>query len=245
MTGIIINKNRIEKTKTRGIPKLRTGIDITPGDYIEFHIIQAIHTLARIDNKMSSLDPGKQVVGSFKGFQASFHEKVAKSEAYYYLTLPKPPYKSAVIEVMSRATIAGNHKMPFIQLVGDLPVYAFTVQLKNENINRFEKIFPIIGAFHAQCSFIAAINKRFGGSDILSASGVIAEKSVEHALKGKQYSRKISSNGFDEGILLPEELKDKISSIANGNIPAEDTKFLWQIYSIMKILKNLSETHTK
>ena len=221
---------------------MRTGIDITPGDCIEFRITEAIHTLARIDNKMNILDPGKQVVGSFKGFQASFHEKVAKSEAYYYLTLPKPPYKSAVNEVMSRiATIAENHKMPFIQLVGDLPVYALIVQLKNENINRFEKILPIIGAFHAQCSFIAAINKRFGGSelsDILSASGVIAEKSVEQALKGKHYSRacralqlvyetlqrKIFSKGFDEGILLPEELKDKISSIANGNIPAEDIK---------------------
>ena len=57
MTGIIINKNRIEqyKTKTRGIPKLRTGIDITSGDCIEFRITEGIHTLARIDNKMNSL----------------------------------------------------------------------------------------------------------------------------------------------------------------------------------------------
>ena len=88
--GIIINKNRIEpyKTKTRGIPKLRKGTDITHGDCIGFRITEAIHTLAHIDKKINSLDTGKQVVGSFKGFQGSFHEKVAKSEVYYYPTLP-------------------------------------------------------------------------------------------------------------------------------------------------------------
>jgi hypothetical protein len=118
-----------------------------------------------------------------------------KSKAYYYLTLPKPPYKSVVHEVMCRVVdVAKKKSMPFVQLVGDQPVYTLIVQLKNENPNKFAKILPFLGPFHAQCSFISAINKRFTGSgisDILVAAGVIAEGSVEKALSGRHYKRSI------------------------------------------------------
>ena len=116
--------------------------------------------------------------------------------------------------------------MPFLQLVGDLPVYALIIQLKNEHPGRFEKILPVIGTFHEQCSFIAAaaINKRFGGSglsDIMSTAGVIAEKSVDQALRGKHYShacralqlvyevlqQNITRYGLNEDVPLPEDCK--------------------------------------
>ena len=75
--------------------------------------------------------------------------------------------------------------MPFIQLVGDQPVYALIVQLKYENPDKFDLILPFLGPFHTHCSFISAINKRFevsGLSDILVEADVISEGSVEQAL---------------------------------------------------------------
>ena len=78
--------------------------------------------------------------------------------------------------------------MPFIQVVGDQPVYALMVQLKYENPEKFKSVIPVLGAFHAQISFIAAINKRTkdcGIADLVVAGGVIAEGSVDQALRGK------------------------------------------------------------
>jgi len=49
---------------------------------------------------------------------------------------------------------------------------------------------PFLGPFHAQCLLINAIYKHYRGSeleDVLVAGGVIAEGSVNRALKGKHY----------------------------------------------------------
>ena len=60
--------------------------------------------------------------------------------------------------------------------------------------NHLKKCLTIIEPFHTKCSFIAAINKRFSGSglpEILVSANVIAAKSVESALKGKQFRRAV------------------------------------------------------
>ena len=44
--------------------------------------------------------------------------------------------------------------MPFAFLTGDLPTHKLIVQLKAENPVTFEKITPILGAFHQQMSYI-------------------------------------------------------------------------------------------
>ena len=49
-----------------------------------------------------------------------------------------------------------------------------------------------IGTFNVQMSYIYAIYKRFKGSgisDLLVAAGVIADGSVDHALRGKHFNR--------------------------------------------------------
>ena len=82
--------------------------------------------------------------------------------------------------------------MPFFLLVGYQPAYALIVQLKYENQELFNRILPFLGPFHIQCSFMSAINKRFNGSglsDLLVGAEVIAEGSVDNALKGKHYKR--------------------------------------------------------
>ena len=50
-------------------------------------------------------------------------------------------------------------KMPFAFLVGDLPTYKLIVQLKAGNPMQFEKITPIVGAFHHYMSYIYPILK--------------------------------------------------------------------------------------
>ena len=96
---------------------------------------------------------------------------------------------------MEKAAAAANLKnIPFIQVVGDQPVYALIVQLKYENLEKFQPVIPVLGAFHAQMSFIAAINKRTkdcGIADLVVGGGVIAEGSVDQALRGKHFNRAI------------------------------------------------------
>ena len=134
-------------------------------------------------------------MGAFSGFQATVKPPVTKSKPYYFLTYPSPPHKAVVHEVMDRMVTAANTKnMPFIQLVGDQPVYVLIVQVKYEHPDQFSVILPTIRPFHINCSFIYAMDKRFRGSglsDILVTDGVIAEGSVDHALRGKHYKRSI------------------------------------------------------
>lgn len=90
-----------------------------------------------------------------------------------------------------------------------------------------------------QCSFIAAINKRFGGSglsNILSAAGAIAEKSVDQDLRGKQYARacrapqlfyevlqrRILRFELAEGIFLRKDLQTKIRLLSDGDLTPEE-----------------------
>ena len=82
--------------------------------------------------------------------------------------------------------------MPFAIIVGDHPVYMLMLELKSENYELFSKILPFMGPFHIQMSFIYAIYKRFKGSgisDVLVASGIIADGSVDQALCGKHFKR--------------------------------------------------------
>ena len=82
--------------------------------------------------------------------------------------------------------------MSFAVVVGDQPVYTLLVEIKSEHPEKFKQIIPFLGPFHAQCSMIYAIYKRHKGSelaDVLVAAGVIAEGSVDQALKGKHYRR--------------------------------------------------------
>ena len=119
-------------------------------------------SILRLDNEHEPIHPKEQTIGSLAGFQAQIQSKPQNSKPYYFLTLPTAPHKSEVHEVMSHlACVNKERRMPFQQLVGDQPVYALIVQLRNENRKAFEKTLPMLGPFHTQYSFMAAINKLF------------------------------------------------------------------------------------
>ena len=224
------------KTMKRGQPGVRKEVDISLQTTDEQRKRGVMHTLARLDIAGKNVPAHEQKIGSFAGFQANIHEFVEKSTAYYFLTFPKPPHKSVVHEVMCRMVAAAEMKsMPFIQLVGDQPVYTLIVQLKNENAGKFDLILP----FHAHLSFITAINKRFKGSglsEILVAADIISEGSVDQALRGKHYKRsircltlmyevlvrRIIRQEFTEGLQLASELKSKLQRLRSPSTSTQE-----------------------
>ena len=177
-----------------------------------------IHGLARLDGSIGQKQADAQNIGAFAGFQASTQTPVVKSKPYYFLTFPSPPSKTVVHEVMTRMVIAAKTKhMPFIQLVGDQPVYSLIVQIRYEHPDEFSIILPSMGPFHIHCSFIYATDKRFHGSglsDVLVAAGVIAEGSVDQVLRGKHYKRSIRCLRLMYEALMRRLIWQCLSSVA-------------------------------
>ena len=226
-----INNVRPYKTITKGVPTVLEKFNTKATTTCDIRTDEIIHTLSRMDINMNNILPQEQKVGSFAGFQSLLHRPVMKSKPYYFLTFPKPPKKSVTHEVMMRLLdVVEEKNMPFIQLVGDQPVYTIIVQLRNENKEKFKKIIPILGPFHTQVSFITAINKRFSGSglsDIIVAADIIADKSVDQAIRGKHYrrivralqltyealQRRIIQNGIQNGLQLSEQIQNCLEKI--------------------------------
>ena len=93
--------------------------------------------------------------------------------------------------------IIEERNISFVLLNDDQPVYTLIVQLRNENKEKFNKIVPILGPFHTQVAFITAIAKRFEGSgpsDIFVSASIIADKSVNKAMRGKHIDCTCSSS---------------------------------------------------
>ena len=83
---------------------------------------------------------------------------LTKHKAYYHVTLPNPPKKGVVCDIMQRCKQAAKEKsMPFIQLIGDQPVHALIAEVKNENQGDFENILPVLGGCHTQGAFMATM----------------------------------------------------------------------------------------
>ena len=125
--------------------------------------------------------------------------------------------------MMRMLNVIEEKSMPFLQLVGDQPVYTLIVQIRNEHPEKFKKIIPVLGQFHAQSSFITAISKRFSGSglsDLIVSADIIVDKSVDQAFRAKHFriivralqlvheclQRNIIRNGIRKGLVLPEEM---------------------------------------
>ena len=152
-----------------------------------------IHALLRMDDSVSCIESSEQTIPSYSGFNASILKPMKKHKAHFHLTHPLPPKKLVVYDMMCRCIDAAECKqMPFIQLVGDQPVYALILELKNENPEKFTKIMPMLGGFHTEGAFMSAINARFKGSDLaelLASAGLIEEGLVDQAIRGGHHNR--------------------------------------------------------
>eukprot|EP00794_Sanderia_malayensis_P008489 gene8489-9396_t len=177
------------KTKKRGNPGPIAQFDVSLKEGTMCQKLRGFtHALVHLHPNLEPVTPEKQNNGAYSGFYASILDPICKSKAYFHLTLPKPPNKSVVNEVIKRCVRAAEDKrMPFIQLTGDQPVYALTKEVKSENPEEFKLVLPILGGFHIQVTFLRTIFSRFNGSGLAPlavASGIISAGSVEQALKG-------------------------------------------------------------
>ena len=120
--------------------------------------------------------------------------------------------------------------LPFVLLTGDQPVYTLIDQIRHEGNGKFDKIIPYLGPFHTQVAFITAISKRFEGSglsDIVVSAGIIADKSVDQAMRGKHFrrivralqctyeglQRRIIRRGFGVSVRYPDHLEAQINKL--------------------------------
>lgn len=231
-----VNKVTTYKSQKRGNPKPMPEYDTTcRSDTSEQRARGFLHACVRLSADGSQTDASEQRIGAFSGFQASFEDPMDKNEAYYFKTLPQPPSKSVVHEVMCQCAEACEYKtMPFIQLVGDQPVYALILEVKNENPEKFKKVLPVMGGFHIQTAFFSTIYKRFSGCGLeewVVSAGIIASGSVEQALRGKHYKRALRIHKLVYECLLrlliaerpdvPPSLQSVFEKIRNESDPEE------------------------
>ena len=152
-----------------------------------------IHSLCRGNNECIRPEPSDQRVPTYSGFQSCLDNRHFISKPLYHATYPESPTKHVLYHVMRNLVNAIRaKKMPFAFLTGDLPTHKLIVQLKAENPVTFEKITPILGAFHQQMSYMHSLYKRFKGSgmaDTLVEAGVVVGGSVDAALRGNHYRR--------------------------------------------------------
>ena len=196
-----------------------------------------IHALARADMNGNRPAAAEQTISSYGGFHASLNVEQSRGKAYYHMSYNQPPSKSVVNDIMNKlSTIIATKRMPFAFLVGDQPVYVLITLLKAENPDKYCDIVPFLGPFHTQCVMISAIYKRYKGSelgDVLVAAGVIAEGSVDHALKGKHYKRGLRCLRLMYEALVNELVKVRL-------IPILDSATVENV----KILKDESISHS-
>ena len=182
------------KSSGRGNPEPTNVATVEDSNFFQLNMRHSLFAHAMLHDKAVNATSAKtQLIGSFSGFQYSLRERTVKSRTYYHVIFLRPPNKSTVNEAMERCRSAANFKrMPFIQLVGDQPVYALMVELKSENKDRFCSVLPVLGSFHIQMAFMNTIYKRFadsGLSHVVVAAGLVQAGSVESALKGRHYKR--------------------------------------------------------
>ncbi len=185
-TGMLTHDHYI--TYKRGEPPVSDRVQPALGDIEPQRKHNVILALVRADTDGERPAAIDQRVPSFAGFQALISDPVEWCKAYYFMTYPEPPKKPVLNDVMLK--VMERKHMPFAVVVGDQPVYTLLVEIKSEHPQEYKNIIPFLGPFHTQGCMIYAIYKHYKGSgiaEVLVAAGVIAEGSVDQALRGKHY----------------------------------------------------------
>ena len=172
-----------------------------------------VHILAHADKNGDFPVVIEQTIPPYGWFCASLNVKQGKSKAYFHMSYNQPHSKSIVNDIMEKLSIIITMKcMPFAFLVGDHPVYVHVLVtlLKAENS---QDIASFLGPFHTQCSMMNAIYKCYKGGelgDVLVAGGVIADGSVDHALKGKLFKSRLGCLKLMYEALMSQLVKERL-----------------------------------
>ena len=111
-----------------------------------------IHTLLRGNMINGKPDPTEQTIPSFSGFQASISTPMQQSKAHCHHTYPRLPSKVVYHDIMYKLSAMIKEKdIPFLVLLGDYPVYVFSLSLR-PLIQFFMQIsFLILVLFICRC----------------------------------------------------------------------------------------------
>ena len=203
------------RTIKRGEPPIRPKPTTFSSSTAHQHKRSIIHALVRADTNGDRPDANEQIIPSYNGFHAGLTAEHGKSKAYFHASYNQPPNKSVVNDIMDKlSSIIATKHMPFAFLVGDHPVFVLVTLLKAENPQKYHDIVPFLGPFHTQCVMMSAIYKRYKGSelgDLLVAAGVIAEGSVDPALKGKHYKRGLRCLRLMYEALMSQLVKERLT----------------------------------
>ena len=179
--------------------------------------------MARVDSNGDQPDVDQQQVPAYSGMQPRLNQAGERSKAYYQSTYPQPPSKSVINDIMVTIVEGMRQKnISFLFMVGDLPLYVYTAELKSENI------VPVFLFCHQQLSFMYCIYKRFrvsGIADVFVSAGGIAEESVDQALCGKHYRRGVRCITLMREALIHSRVKGFLSTC----IVTEKTEHFLQI----------------
>ena len=97
-----------------------------------------------------------------------------------------------LLQVLEQAIrIVDRLHLMSIVCVFDQAIYSKTCQIKWKEPEKFQSCLLMMGIFHTIMIFMQVLFKRFGDAgmkDVLIQSSVIAERSIESALRGKCYS---------------------------------------------------------
>ena len=106
--------------------------------------------------------------------------------------------------------------MPYAFITGDQPVYTLLIELKSENPDKYQSIIQFLGPFHTQCVMMAAIFKRYEGSEleeVLVQAEAVAAGSVKQALKGQHFRRGIRIISLFYESLITNILRYKVMNL--------------------------------
>ena len=102
---------------------------------------------------------------------------------------------STVKEVLDHSlSIMNSLGLKNITCVFDQAIYCKALEIKSKNYDHFRPIILRLGTFHALCTLLSIIGKRFrdaGLRELAIESGVIAEGSVTATFEGRNYNRAI------------------------------------------------------
>ena len=114
---------------------------------------------------------------------------------------------TTIYQVLERSLlIMDSLKIVSIVCVFDQAIYSKACEIKWKEKIKFKNCVIMMGIFHLLMMFMGILNKRFGDAglrDAIVQSSIIAEGSVDSALKGKAYNRGIRVYKlFYESLLL-------------------------------------------
>ena len=100
--------------------------------------------------------------------------------------------------LLNRFQRAATHlKQKHVVLVGDLPLYIRTKELRWENLERYDNVIVLMGRLHIFFNFLKSIGQQVecaGLDDIWVEAGIFASNSTYAVMEGKAYYRAVRGN---------------------------------------------------